>query len=117
MGKNSNEKKSVRNNLDSNNASNRRKRRAERNRLRTIKHVHKLLDQIVDGVADGFNHQGWCNAATSLKQVSPFLTPDEHSAVGESWRMLYASDVSNTQLVRIVDKIKERVAGNLKDVL
>ena len=97
---------------------NRRKRRAERNHLRTIKHIHKLLDQIVEGVGTGFNHHGWCNAASALQQASSFLEPQEHKAIGNAWAPLYAESVtSNDQLAWTISKIKERVAGNLLEIL
>ncbi len=92
-------------------ASNRRKRRAERNRMRTIKHVHKLLDQVQDGVGNGFSHHGWSNAAAALGQVSQFLTPEEHTAIGVSWRETYASDITGAQLQAVVGRIKGRIEG------
>jgi len=95
-----------------------RRRRAERNRLRTIKYVHKLLDQVVEGVSDGFNHHGWCNAATSLKMAATYLEPQEHEAIGASWAPLYAEeDGSSEHLVYVISRIKERIAGNLLERL
>lgn len=100
------------------NSDNRKKRRAERNRIRTIKHIHKLLDQIVEGIDSGFNHHGWCNAATALKQASMFLDPQEYQAIGDLWAPLYVeSRRSNEELVSVVSRIKERIAGDLLEML
>ena len=91
--------------------ANRRKRRADRNRMRTIKHVHKLLDQVQEGVSGGFNHLGWSNAANALKQVSAFLSPQEYSEIGVTWRETYAAEIPGTQLEGIVSRIKKRIEG------
>lgn len=101
-------------------AGNRKRRRTERNRIRTIKYIHKLLDQIVEGVGTGFNHHGWCNAANALKQVSIFLEPYEYQAIGALWGPLYAANNrrgTNEDLDLIVTRIKERVAGDLLEML
>lgn len=103
--------KSKNNKTDDESAADRRKRRADRNRMRTIKHAHKLLDQIHEGVANGFSHLGWSNAANALKQVSAFLTPEEHSNIGIAWRHTYAYNTPSTQLEDIIHTIKKRIEG------
>ena len=99
----------TKNKVDTETAASRLKRRAERNHLRAVKHAQKLLDQIGEGAADGFGHVGWSNAATALRQVSQFLTLEEHTDIGHAWRDMYATNLSGEALISILDLIKSRI--------
>lgn len=92
----------------------RRKRRTERNKMRTVNHISKLLDNFQDSLVRGYNDDSWNELANTLRQLSPFLAPEEYEALGCTWRNAWTQEPNPEDVVMLTEAIKSRVRENVK---